>query len=89
MAVTDDLLVPGALRDDPVEHLALTDRDLGLLREYETQFLRDKQIAEKLYCDKCFAANLHDGCRVEIGTGLVSTARIQCRCRVLESHRVI
>jgi hypothetical protein len=51
--------------------------------------LRDRQIAEKLYCDRCFSGNRADGCRVEIGTGLVATARIECRCRILASHRVM
>lgn len=57
-----------------------------MLLEYETRFLKDKQIAEKLYCDRCYRANRADGCRVVVSqNGLSGLARIECRCRVSET----
>jgi hypothetical protein len=57
-----------------------------MLIDYETRFLRDRQIAEKLYCDRCYRANRHDGCRVSVSqNGLSGIARVECRCRVQET----
>lgn len=77
--------MPGALRDDSVEHSGLSDSELTLLLDYERRFLGDKQVAEKLYCDRCYAANRPDGCRVQVAqNGLTGVVRIECRCRVRE-----
>lgn len=86
MASTDGLLLPGDLRVDTIERHQLSNEDLTLLLDYETQFLKAKRVAESLYCDRCFKADRQDGCRAGVHqNGLSGVARIECRCRILET----
>lgn len=76
--------MPSDLRvDRPTE--TLSDDDLSTILAYETQFLAARKLAEKLYCDRCFKANVHDGCRVSVAqSGLTGIVKIECRCRIVE-----
>lgn len=90
MGTVSTLWVPGAVRDDTRERGGFTDGDLRLLVAYE-KFLASHQIAEKLYCDRCYKANADwDGCRASVTqNGFTALAFIECRCRVLERKGLV
>lgn len=64
--------------------------EVATVLAYETRFLAGLAIAEKLYCDACFAVGSHDGCRVSVTqSGLSGIVHIHCRCRTLEHKGLV
>lgn len=63
----------------------LSPDEIATIVAYERRFLAANGIAEKLYCDTCYAVGQHDGCRVSVTeNGFSGIVRIQCRCRTIE-----
>lgn len=56
----------------------LTGDDARLMRQSEYA-LKRYGLLEAVSCDRCFALNVHDGCRVQSGSNYM---RVECRCGV-------
>lgn len=61
-----------------VPSLELTPAEAQLLRQYKT-FLQRHGLREALYCNACWAGQLHDGCEAHVTPHDIL---IRCRCRV-------